>query len=170
MNSEIISIETSLTPKELIEKLRSITITDLARLHNSPHAAYYGEITSYTFDIKNVRYGPMSPMPAMQGEIREGVNNTIVNIKMDIQSHHKITRNMYYSTLLPMGIIVMLLSALVLGGTEYQLQGFLFSSSFIACAFLVVALSKASLINRKKKELMDFSAIIGGKIISASNK
>lgn len=167
MNSKIISIETPLTPKELMEKLRSMTITDFSQLHNSSHAAYYGEITSYTFDIMNVYYGPMSSVPPIQGEIQEGVNKTIVNVKMDIQEHYKITRNMYYTTLFPIGIIVMLLSALVLGGTEYQLHGFIFSGSFIACAVLAVILTKSSLISTKKRELKNFASKIGGKIISA---
>lgn len=167
MNSKITTIETPLTPKELIEKLRSMTITDFSQVHNSPHAAYYGEISSYIFDIKNVRYGPMNSVPSIKGEIQEGINNTIVNVKMDIESHYKLTRGMYYSTLLPIGLIVMLLSALVLGGTEYQVKGFIFSGSFIACAILVVVLTKLSLVSTKKREVQNFSLKIGGKIISA---
>lgn len=166
MNSKIITIETPLTPKELTEKLRSMTVTDFSLLYNSPHAVYYGEITSYSFNIMNVHFGPMSSFPPIQGEIQEGVNKTNVKIKMEIQEHFKIARTMYYTTLLPIGLIVMLLSFLVLGGTEYQLHGFLFSSSFILCAVLVVALTKSSLISTKKKELKNFASRINGKIIS----
>jgi len=166
MNSKIIAIQTPLTPKELTEKLRAITITDFAKIQNSPLAVYYGEVTSYSFSIMNVHYGPMSSFPPIQGEIEEGADNTTVKVKMDIQEHYKIARNMYYSTLIPIGIIVMLLSFLVLGGTEYQLHGFLFSSSFIVCAFLVVALTKSSLVSTKKRELKNFASRINGKIIS----
>lgn len=166
MNSKIITIETPLTPKELTDKLRSMTITDFSQIHDSPHADYYGEISSYTFNIMNAHYGPMSSAPAIQGEIQEGVNKTIVKIKMDIQSHYKMTRNMYYTTLLPIGVIVLLLSFLVLGGTEYQLHGFIFSGSFIACAVLVAMLTKSSLISTKNRELKNFSSKISGKIIS----
>lgn len=166
MKPKLITMETSLTPKELTEKLRSFTVTDFSQLHHSPHTAYYGEITSYTFDIMNVRYGPMSSFPPIRGEINEGVNKTIVNIKMDIQEHYKMSRTMYYTTLLPIGLIVMLLSFLMLGGTEYQLHGFIFSSSFIICAVLVVFLTKLSLIRTKKRELNNFAAKINGKIIS----
>lgn len=166
MNSKAIIIETPLTPKELTEKLRSITITDFSQIYNAPDACYYGAINSFTFDIMNVHYGPMSSVPAIQGEIQEGVNNTIVNVKMDIQSSYKITRNMYYTTLFPIGLIVLLLSALVLGGTEYQLHGYIFSSSFMACAILVVALTKSSLVSTKNRELKNFSSRIGGRIIS----
>ena len=167
MNSKVITIETPLTPKELTEKLRSMTVTDFSLLYNSPHAAYYGEITSYTFNIMNVHFGPMSSFPPIQGEIQEGVKKTNVKIKMEIHEHFKIVRTMYYTTLLPIGLIVMLLSFLVLGGTEYQIHGFLFSSSFIICAILVVALTKSSLITTKKKELKNLASRIGGKIISA---
>lgn len=166
MNSKLITIETPLTPKELTEKLRSMTVTDFSLLYNSPHAVYYGEITSYTFNIMNVHFGPMSSFPPIQGEIQEGVNKTNVKIKMDIQEHYKVARTMYYTTLLPIGLIVMLLSFLVLGGTEYQLHGFLFSSAFIICAVLVVALTKSSLISTKKKELKNLASRINGKIIS----
>lgn len=167
MNTKITTIETPLTPKELTEKLQSMTVTDFSQLHHPTPAAYYGEITAYTFNIMNVRYGPMSSFPPIKGEIKEGVNKTIVNIKMDIQEHYKMSRTMYYTTLLPIGLIVMLLSFLVLGGTEYQLQGFIFSGSFIACAILVVLLTKSSLISTKKRELNNFASKINGKIISA---
>lgn len=167
MNSKIITIETPLTPKELTDKLRSLTITDFTQFHNSPHADYYGEITSYTFDIMNVHYGPMSSVPPIQGEIQEGVNKSIVNVKIDIQSHYKLTRNIYYSTLFPIGLIVMLLSFLALGGTEYQITSFIFSGSFIGCAILIAVLTKSSLISTKKRELKNFTSRIGGKITSA---
>ncbi len=166
MNTKITTIETPLTPKELTERLHSMTVTDFSQLHNPSPAAYYGEITSYTFNIMNVRYGPMSSFPPINGEIKEGVNKTIVYIKMDIQEHYKMSRTMYYTTLLPIGLIIMLLSFLVLGGTEYQLHGFIFSSSFIVCAILVVFLTKSSLISTKKRELNNFAAKINGKIIS----
>ena len=170
MNSDTITIETPLAPGALVSKLNGLTITDISRLRNSPLAAYYGEISSYAFDIKNVRYGPMSSAPNIQGEIQGGINRTIVKVKIDIKSHYKIIRGMYYSTLIPIGIIVMLLSALVLGGTEYQLQGFLFSSTFIVCGFLFVAIMKSSLVNMKKKELKEFAARIDGRIISEIEK
>ncbi|NUM50684.1 MAG: hypothetical protein HUU48_06160 [Flavobacteriales bacterium] len=167
MNTEITTIETTLTPKELTEKLQSMTVTDFSQLQNPSPASYYGEITSYSFNIMNVRYGPMSSFPPIRGEIQEGVNKTIIKIKMDIEENYKISRTMYYTTLLPIGIIVMLLSFLVLGGTEYQLQGFIFSSSFIVCAILVVFLTKSSLVSTKKRELNNFATKINGKIISA---
>ncbi|CAN5323188.1 hypothetical protein BH09BAC5_BH09BAC5_06850 [soil metagenome] len=165
MNSKTITIESTLAPGELVSKLSSMTITDFARLHSSPLAIYYGEITSHAFNIKNVRYSPMSPAPYVKGEIEEGVNNTILKVKIDINEHYKITRNMYYSTLLPIGIIVMLLSALVLGGTQYQLQGFLFSSAFIVCAVLAVVLTKYSLISMRKREVKELAARINGHIL-----
>lgn len=167
MNSKIISIETPLSPKDLTEKLREITITDFTRLHNSPPAVYYGEVKSHAFNIQNVQYGPMSSVPAIKGEIQEGVNKTIVSVNMDIHSQYKITRNMYYSTLFPIGLIVLLLSVLVLGGTDYQVHGFIFSGSFIGCALLGAVLTKSSLISTKRREIKNFSAQIDGKIIPA---
>lgn len=165
MNSKKINIETPLSPKDLTEKLRKITITDFTRLHNSPPAIYYGEVTSYTFNIQNVQFGPLSSVPAIRGEIQEGVNKTIVRVDMDIQSQYKITRNMYYSTLFPIGLIVLLLSVLVLGGTDFQVHGFIFSCSFMACAVLGAVLTKSSLISTKRREIKKFSVRIDGKII-----
>lgn len=166
MDSKITIIETQLTRKELMDKLHSITITDFSQLNQSPDAAYYGEINSYTFDIMNVRYGPMSSVPSIQGEIQEEEKRSIVKVKMDIQSHFIITKNMYYKTLLPIGVIVFLLSLLVLGGSKYQIHGIIFSSSFIACAIFVVILTKSSLISTKRRELQHFASKIKGKIIS----
>lgn len=167
MDAETITIETSLAPDLLMKTLSAITITNIAKLHSTPHAVYYGELNQHTFDIKNVRYGPMSSAPNIQGEIQEGEISTIVKVRIDIKSHYMILRAMYYGTLIPIGIIVMLLSILVLGGTEIQLQGYLFSSSFIICAFLFVAIMKSSLVNMKKKELKEFVSRINGRIVAS---
>ncbi|MBW7935869.1 MAG: hypothetical protein H3C71_01565 [Flavobacteriales bacterium] len=165
LNADEVTIDTSLSLQELTERLRSLTITDISQIHNSPQATYYGEINSYNFQIMNVKYGPMSSFPPIQGEIEDGAGRTTIKVKMDIKSHFKMARTMYYTTLLPIGLIVLLLSFLVLGGTAYLLHGILFSSSFILCALLVVALTKSSLINTKRKELKNFASKIDGSII-----
>lgn len=162
MKTTDVTIETPLTPKELFDKLRSMTITNFSQLHEVPTADYYGEVDNFSFDIMNVHYGPMSSVPSIQGEIEEGINKTTINIKMDIERHYKLARNMYYSTLFPIGAIVLLLSFLVLGGTDYQLHGFIFSGSFMACAVLVVILTKTSLLTTKRRELKNFAAKING--------
>jgi len=166
MNSTAITIKTPYTPKELVDKLRAITITDFDHLHNSFHAIYYGDIKSHSFDIKSVRYSPMSSVPSIEGDIEEGINNTIVKINFNIEERYKTTRNMYYATLIPLGIIFLLLGLLVFAGTEYQMQGILSSSAFIVSAFLVVAFIKISLTNVKKRELKEFASRIDGQIIS----
>lgn len=166
MNSKLITIETPFTPQELVAKLKSITITDFDQLHQSSHAVYYGEIKSHSFDIKNVRYSPMSSIPSLEGEIQEGVNNTIVKLNFDIKERYVLTKKMYYTTLIPLGVIFMLLGVLVLGGTKYQTQGLISSSIFILSAFIVVAFIKASLVNAKKREIKEFVSRIDGRIIS----
>ncbi len=164
---DLITVETPLTPDELEKKLHAITITDFSQLHNSSFATYYGEVKPYSFDIKNVRYGPMSHAPGIKGEVLGGVNHTTIKVKIDVEKTYKLIRNMYYSTLLPIGIIIMLLSLVTLGGTDFQIHGLLFSSAFIICAFLVVALEKSSLFNVRRRELKDFVSRIDGKIISS---
>ena len=165
MNNNTITIQTPLTPKEVVDKLKSITVTDFAQLLNEPPVSYYGEITFHSFNIKNIRYSPYSAVPLLKGEIQERGKETIVKLNMDIREYYLITRKMYYSTLLAIGIIIMLLSALFLGGTEYQLQGFLFSGLFIICALAVVALSKVLLTGIKKKEIKEFASTINGSIV-----
>lgn len=166
MNSKAITIEAPLSPNELVSKLKDITVEDFDMVRNSPHAVYYGEITSHSFNIKHVRYSPMSHAPSIQGDILEGINNrTTVKVKMDIREVFVLVRKMYYSTLLPIGVIVMLLSVLVMGGTEFQWQSLLLSSSFVIVAFLVVALQKAALISTKKKELNHLVSIVDGHIV-----
>lgn len=166
MESKTILVEAPFSPKEMVDKLKSITITDFDHIHNSPHAVYYGEIKSHSFQIKNVRYSPMSSIPSIEGDIQEGINHTLVKVKFDIKEHYTLTRNMYYATLIPLGIIFMLLSLLVLGGTDYQVQGLIASSVFIVVALSVVAFMKASLISVKKREIKDFISRIDGQIIS----
>ncbi|MCZ2248713.1 MAG: hypothetical protein LC111_08140 [Bacteroidia bacterium] len=165
MNSNFSTIETLLTPKEIVEKLKSVTVTDFAQIHHSLPVSYYGDISSHSFTIKNVRYSPYSSVPPIEGEIVEGINKTLVKVKMNINEHYRLSKKMYYSTLLPIGVIILLLSALVLGGTEYQLQGYLFSGAFILVAFAIVLITKASLINMKKRGLKELTDIIDGHLI-----
>lgn len=167
MGSDLTLIETSLTSKELTDKLSSLTIPDCTQARNAPNAVFYGEVRSGTFEVMPVRYGPMSPYPALQGEIQQGANRTVVYVKMDIQTHHKLARRIYFTTLFPMGAAGMLLSALALDGTAYQLQGYLFSGSFMVIALLAVVLTKSSLLSMKKKEIQVLASKINGKVTGA---
>ena len=170
MNSEEITIEIPLAPKELLGKLKEVTVEDFDMIRDNPHANYYGEITSHSFSIKHVRYGPMSHAPFMQGDILEGVSDrSIVKLKMDIKEPFMLVRKMYYNTLLPVGVIVMLLSLMVMGGTQYQWHSLLLSSSFIVVAFLVVALEKAALISTKKKEIKAFISLMDGQLATVTS-
>lgn len=170
MNSKAITTETLQTPSELASKLKGMTVADFDMIRHSPDAVYYGDITSHSFNIRHVRYGPMSHAPYIQGEILEGINSrTVVKIEMDIKEPYELVRKMYFSTLLPIGVIIMLLSVLVMWGTEFQWQSLLLSSSFIVVAFLVVALERATLTSTKKKELAAFVSRIEGQIISNSD-
>lgn len=166
MNTKITSIETSMTPDELENKLNLITVKDFADYQNFPKAQYYGEINDKAFNIKNVRYGPMSSVPFIEGEISGDSTHSVVHLKIDIESHSKMVQKMYYSTLIPIGIIVMLLSILVFAGTDYQLQGFIFAGAFIVCAFAFVAIMKASLSNMRNKEINKFISTVHGRDIT----
>ncbi|MCO5269921.1 MAG: hypothetical protein M9897_13625 [Brumimicrobium sp.] len=168
MNTKEIIISTSLSKKEIEEKLNSVTITDFEQLHASPNAAYYGKISEDIFTIKNVKYSPMSPIPDIQGKITESNKGTEIAVKMDIHSNYTFSKRMYLTTLLPIGLIILLLSYLVLGGTQYQTQGFIFSGVFIFCAIAVVMLTKFSLLSMKKRELTNFAHRVEGKIKEGS--
>lgn len=170
MNTEKIIVETDLPATELVSKLRDVTITEFDQIHEFPQAKYYGEITSHSFDIRHVRYSPMSSTPNIEGEIIGGVNNTVLKLDMDIKSSYDFVRNTYFRTLLPIGGIVMLIALLVLWGTEFQWQGILLSSSFIVVAFLAVMLHRAALVSTKKKEINDFVETINGRIIEQASK
>lgn len=167
MNTDLISIETPNALQEVIDKIRSITSPDISHAWKNPQCAYYGEVTQHSFNIKNVRYGPMSSAPNIKGEIQEQANRTIVKLDMDIKSNYTMLRNMYYSTLLPIGILVLLATLFVLGDTEYWLQGYIFSGAFIAFPFLVTWIEKSSLVNMRKKESKNLASRIGGRIVSA---
>lgn len=167
MNGNPTIIETELSPQELMEKLRSMTITEFSQIRKSPAAVYYGAVTSYTFDIRNVNYGPMSPFPGIQGDIQEGVNKTVINVKMCIVEQYLMAKKLYYGSLFPIGIITFLLSMVVLGGTEYQMHGFIFSSALTLCPVMAVMFTKRSLMRAKLRELQSFTERIGGSIIDA---
>ncbi|MBZ0328638.1 MAG: hypothetical protein K8F54_13605 [Altibacter sp.] len=170
MNSKAITTEVRLSLNELVSKLKDITVEDFDMVRQSPHAVYYGEITSHFFKVKHVRYSPLSESSNIDGEIIESLNDrTIIKLNMDIKEPYVLIRKMYYSTLIPIGLIVMLLSVLVMWGTEFQWQSLLLSSSFIIVAFLAVLLYRTTLVSMKKKELKDFISRIDGKIISDTN-
>ena len=170
MNTNSNIVETRLTPEELVRRLRSITITDFAQLQTTPHATYYGEVKPDSFSIMNVQYGPMSSFPPIQGRIKEGRDRTTIEVTVDIKSQFRLARSMYYGTLIPIGLIVMQLSILVLGGTEYQTHGYIFSAAFLACALLAVLLTKTSLVSTKGKELSKFASNVEGWIVTEESK
>jgi hypothetical protein len=170
MNTQSISIETPNALQEVINIIRSITSPDISHAWKNPQSVYYGEVAQKDFDIKNVRYGPMSSAPNIRGEVQEQANGTIVKLDIDIKSHYTIVRTMYYSTMIPIGLLILMASIFVLGDTEYWLQGYIFSGAFIAFGFILAEIEKLSLINMKKKELKNFSSRIGGKILSGENK
>ncbi|MBP9150647.1 MAG: hypothetical protein KBF73_00045 [Flavobacteriales bacterium] len=169
MNTEKIIVETDLSTTELVSKLRDVTITEFDHLHEFPNAKYCGEVTSHSFDLRHVRYSPMSSTPNIEGEIISGVNNTVLKLDMDIKSSYEFVRNTYYRTLLPIGGIVMLIALMVLWGTEFQWQGILLSSSFVVVAFAAVGLHRAALTSTKKKEINDFVEMINGRIVERAN-
>lgn len=170
MNSQAINIEVNLTSQEVESKLRAMSVEDFDKARQSPDAVYWGDITSHSFKIRHVRYSPLSESSDIKGEIVESLNNrTIIKLDMDIKEPFVLIRKMYYGTLIPIGVIIMLLSILVMWGTEFQWQSLLLSSSFIVVAFIAVMLYKTSLSSMKKRELKDFISRIDGHVISESN-
>lgn len=167
MNSKTVTLEVPLALNELVGKLKEISVEDFDMIRDTPQAVYYGEVTSHSFNIKHVRYGPMSHAPSLEGDITEGVNNkTIVKVKMDIKESYLMVRKTYYGVLLPIGVILMLLSLLIMGGTDLQWQSLFLSSSFIIVAILVVNLQKAALISIKKKEFNAFISILDSQVVA----
>ncbi len=166
MNTKTFTITTPQSAEEIITKIGSVTVSDYSQTYKQHGTAYYGEVTHRNFDIKNMRYSPMSSAPNIQGEVQEQTNRTIVKLDIDIKSNYHLMRNMYYSTLLPIGILVLIACIFVLGDTEYWLQGYIFSGAFIACGFVVPLIEKISLAGMKKNEIKKISSIINGKIIS----
>lgn len=164
MEQQKIIIRTALAPNEVVDKLRSITITDLSQLHGPAPVSYYGEIARDRFSIRNVRFGPHSAAPSINGQIQQGLEGTVVTVEMNIREYHELTRRMYYSTLLPLGALVLLLSIAVLGGTAYQVHGYIFSFAFVLCAVAAVALSKASLLGMRKREIKRLALTVNGRV------
>ena len=167
MKTEIVNIKTSLKQDELWTKLRSITVTDFSKINELPLAIYYGSLTPNSFDLKSVRYTPMSAAPSIEGEILNSDNDVNVKLKMDIQSNYRLIRKMCFATLLPIGIVILLLSLLFLGGTKFQLHGIIFSSFFILGALVYVSIIRFVLINTKKREQKEFIATIDGHVINS---
>ncbi len=164
MEQRKIIIRTALAPNEVADKLRSITITDLSQLHGPAPVSYYGEIAQDRFNIRNVRFGPYSAAPSINGQIQQDPDGTVVTVEMNIREYHEMTRKMYYSTLLPLGALVLLLTIAVLGGTEYQVHGYVFSFAFALCAVAAVALSKASLLGMRKREIKRLALTVNGSV------
>ena len=162
MKTEIIKIKTPLNHKELLARLKAITVPDYSKIIDSPLAIYYGDITTNSFHLKHVRYIPMSIAPSLEGEIIHTFHEEIVKIKIDIQSHYRLIRKMCFTTLLPMGAIILLVSFLFLGGTKFQLHGYIFATMFIVGALVYVSIIKYVLIRTKKRDLTEFMSYIDG--------
>lgn len=165
MKTEIINIKTPLNHKELLTRLNTITVTDFSKIIESPLAIYYGDLSPNAFHLKHVRYIPMSIAPSLEGEIIHAINGEIVKIKIDIQSHYRLIRKMCFTTLLPIGTIILLVSLLLLGDTKFQLHGFIFAALFIVGALVYVSTIKYVLIRIKKRDLKEFISNIDGHIM-----
>lgn len=165
MNTPFTTIETRHTPVELISRIKEMTVPDFESVPGSPHAHYYGEVGSYSFDIKHVRYGPMSAVPSIVGDIREGVNGSVIKLEFDIEEHYTMTKRMYGATLIPLSLIFILLSVLMHWGTEYQWQSLTASGSFLAMSLLIIWFAKVSLKSIRKKELGEFIEAVDGHVM-----
>jgi hypothetical protein len=166
MESKKITIQTPLSPSELTGRLKSVSITDFDHLHDAPEAVYYGDIKSHSFDLKNVRYSPMSSIPSLKGDIVEGANMTVVKVDFDMAEQFNLSRKMYYATLMPLGVVFMLLTVAVMGGTEYQMEGILASLAFIMSSFVAVWLTRVSLLSARSREVKKLLTVIDGSLVA----
>lgn len=165
MDTKLITVETPHPPISLITKLKEITVNDFDELKKNTNALYYGEVETYSFCIKHLRYGPMSAIPSIEGDIKEGVNGSVINIRFDINDVFQSSKKMYLSTLIPLSGIFILLSILLHGGTEYQWESLIASISFLILSIGIVWVSKISLVSAKKREIREFLSKVNGKII-----
>lgn len=167
MDTKPIFIDIIHSPEEVMNKISTITITDPKNAHSSPQAAYSGRISCRDFEIKDVKLSPHSAAPSLKGEVYQHNQNSRIKLDIDIKTHYLIIRDMFCSTMIPIGLIVMTLSIYVLKDSGFLAQGIIFSSVFIVLPLVVAAITKLTLIKNKRKETENFLKQVNGKIVSA---
>jgi hypothetical protein len=108
----------------------------------------------------------MSSIPSLKGDIVEGANMTVVKVDFDMAEQFNLSRKMYYATLMPLGVVFMLLTVAVMGGTEYQMEGILASLAFIMSSFVAVWLTRVSLLSARNREVKKLLGVIDGSVVS----
>jgi len=152
-----------LTISELLGKLREVTAEDFDSAKKDQNFQYYGKINGNTFDICNVKFGPYSTGPSIQGEIEETSDKkTTLKFNVDIDRHKS-----YANTIITLAILVIgiLMSLFTLGGKEDSSTLFSIATIMILFPLLYLIIIKLILKSTQQDELKKFTAITRSKLI-----
>lgn len=159
---ELFKVQSDLTIAELLNKLHEVTAEDFDLAKKSRTFQYYGKINGNTFDICNVKYGPYSTCPSIQGEIEEAPDKkTFLRFNVDIDEHKN-----YVNTIITLAILVIgvAMSLFALVGKEDTSVLFSITGVMILFPLLYVMMIKLILKSTQQNELKKFTAITKSKL------
>lgn len=154
---QILSIQSDLTAKELMDKLDRITTEEFHDAVRSPEYKYYGKISGSEFDIRNKKYGPYSNGPGVSGKISEQDNLVLINIKIDIEEEIEVIKKMIFSYSVFFGLFIIGAGACL---EETRLIAITVGALMLASPFIQMAIIKRLLKSMQKEELDQFMSVI----------
>jgi hypothetical protein len=161
-NVELFNGQSDLTISELLDKLREVTAEDFESAKKSRNFQYYGKINGNTFDICNVKFGPHSTGPSIQGKIEETPNKkTLLNFNVDIEEHKS-----YVNTIIALAVLVVgiFMSLFTLVGSEDMFVLLSIAAVMTLFPLLYLLMVRLILKSTQKNELKKFTAITKSKL------
>lgn len=164
-NIKTFHAQSSLSVSELFNKLSQITTADFDTAKSSQKYHYYGEINDAKFNICNIKYGPHSSGPYVQGEVAvKPEGGTIMNFKIDIDEHKS-----YVNTIVALAILVVGISASLFTIMGQQDKFTIISLATVLMIFplLYAVFIKMLLKSTQKEELKKILTITESKLTSS---
>lgn len=164
-NIKTFHAQSSLSASELFNKLSQITTAEFDTAKSSQKYQYYGEINDTKFNICNIKYGPHSSGPYVQGEVAvKPEGGTIMNFKIDIDEHKS-----YVNTIVALAILVVGISASLFTIMGQQDKFTIISLATVLMTFplLYAVLIKMLLKSTQKEELKKILTITESKLTNS---
>lgn len=162
--TRIIRAHSDLPISKFVDKLHKVTADEFDVVGKSRKYQYYGKIDNQAFDLRNVKYGPFSSGPSIQGEFEQksSDDDTTLTFNIDIEEDNKYANTILTLTIMVIAILVTLLS---IGNQAHRLiTPAIFGVILLFVSFYVLMI-KLVLKSTRKSELNKFLEITESTLI-----
>lgn len=154
--------QSKLSVSELYNKLNQVIAEDFDDTKSSRKYQYYGKINGKNFDICNIKYGPYSTAPYVEGVLEDKAEGgTLITFKIDIDEQKN-----YVNTIITLAIFVVGIGATLftIMGQGDKLMIITLAAVMIIFPLLYAAFVKMLLKSTQKDELKKILSITESKL------